>query len=93
MTSGKTETLEQIHGISGGCHKRFRTQAQAEAFIEDWKESFAEVWRREIKQALDRGLRPQDMSMSMKDVLYETGNKDAVEDLTGEVSDRLELGA
>ena len=56
--SGKTGALEEIHEITGACHKRFKTRAQAEAFIEDWKESFADVWRREVRRALDRGLRP-----------------------------------
>ncbi|RMJ21266.1 hypothetical protein PHISP_07869 [Aspergillus sp. HF37] len=35
--------------------------AQAEAFIEDWKESYAEVWGELIKDALDRGFRPRDI--------------------------------
>lgn len=34
--------------------------AQAKAFIEDWKESYAEVWYELIKEALDRGFRPRD---------------------------------
>jgi hypothetical protein len=46
--------LEQIHEISSACHKRFKTEAQAEAFIEDWEESFADVLRVEVKKALDR---------------------------------------
>lgn len=35
--------------------------AQAEAFIEDWKESYAEVWCELIKEVLDRGFRPRDI--------------------------------
>lgn len=53
--SGETGALEDIDEITGACHKRFKTRAQAEAFIEDWKESFADVWRQEVRRALDRG--------------------------------------
>lgn len=31
---------------------------QAEAFINDWKETYAEIWCEMIKDALDRGYRP-----------------------------------
>jgi hypothetical protein len=36
-------TEPEVKDISGACHKRFRTRAQAEAFVEDWKESYADV--------------------------------------------------
>ena len=48
------------------CHKHFRTELQAKAFIEDWKETFADVCRRSIKQKLDDGFRPNDMELSIK---------------------------
>ena len=79
--SGKTGALEQIHEISGACHKRFKTEVQAKAFIEDWKESFADLWRREVKQALDRGLRPRDMKVSIDGILHEAGEDNVAEDL------------
>jgi len=63
--------------ISGACHKCFRTEAQAEAFIEDWKESFADVWRIEVKKALDSGLRPGGTKLSVQGVLYE-GSEDTI---------------
>jgi len=85
--------LEQIHEISGACHKRFKTKVQAEAFIEDWKESFAEVWRREVKQALDRGLRPRDMKVSTEGILHEGGEEDAAEYLAKQLNKKLELDA
>ncbi len=56
--------------VSGACHKRFRTRSQAEAFIEDWKDSFADVWRRKIREALDQGLKPCDMKLSVEGILY-----------------------
>lgn len=55
--------------VSGACHKRFRTRSQAEAFIEDWKDS-ADVWRRKIREALDQGLKPCDMKLSVEGILY-----------------------
>ncbi|CAI9629792.1 unnamed protein product [Alternaria burnsii] len=34
---------ENVDGFHGACHKKFRTKEQAEAFIENWKETYAEV--------------------------------------------------
>jgi len=61
--------LEEIHEVPGACYKRFRTQEQAEAFIEDWKEAYAEIWRRAVKEGLDKGLRPQDMKLNTQEIL------------------------
>ena len=83
--------MEPINKISGACHKRFRTEAQAEAFIEDWKESYADVWRVEVKKALDRGLRPRDMKLSVQGLLYEGFEDDVTEHLTKELETKLEL--
>ena len=83
--------LEQIHEIPGACHMRFKTEVQAKAFIEDWKESYAEVWRREAKQALDRGLRPRDMKVSIDGILFEADEDDVVEDLEKHLGKKLEL--
>ena len=69
--SGKIGALEETHEISSACHKRFKTKAQAEVFIDDWKESFADVWRREVKNALDWGFRPRDMKLSIEGILHE----------------------
>lgn len=48
------------------CHKQFRTDLQAKAFIEDWKDSFADVCRRSIRAKLDDGFSPNDMELSIK---------------------------
>ncbi|KAL3421822.1 hypothetical protein PVAG01_05978 [Phlyctema vagabunda] len=63
-------TEQEVKEVSGACHKRFRTRSQAEAFIEDWKDSFADVWRRKIREALDQGLKPCDMKLSVEGILY-----------------------
>lgn len=71
--------------ISGACHKRFRTRSQAEAFIEDWKDSFADVWQRKIREELDQGLKPYDMKLSVEDILYgpdkQTEDADALDNV------------
>lgn len=71
--------------ISGACHKRFRTRSQAEAFIEDWKDSFADVWRRKIREELDQGLKPYDMKLSVEGILYgpdkQTEDADALDNV------------
>ena len=64
--SGNTGSKPEVEKISGACYKRFRTFAQAEAFIEDWKESFADVWRSAIRKGLDQGLRPCDMKLGVE---------------------------
>ena len=80
--------MEQTHEIPGACHKWFRTMEQAKAFIEDWKDSFADVWRREVRRALDIGLRPQDMNLSVPGILR--GDR-AVEEITDEIKDKLKI--
>lgn len=71
--------------ISGACHKRFRTHSQAEAFIEDWKDSFADVWRRKIREELDQGLKPYDMKLSVEGILHgpdeQTEDADALDEV------------
>lgn len=70
--SGEGGAEEKVDEDSGACHQMFRTRAQAEAFIEDWKQSFAHVYLAKIMEALDRGLRPLDMKLSVADVLKKT---------------------
>lgn len=55
--SGKNGAEREVNKERASCHKRFKTMAQAEAFIEDWKESYAEIWYESIKEELDRGFR------------------------------------
>lgn len=62
-------TEPEVKKVKNTCHKRFRTLSQAEAFIEDWKDSVADTWRRAIKEGLDQGLRPKDMKFSTDGIL------------------------
>ena len=70
--SGPSGSELEVKEAKYACHKKFRTRDQAEAFIEDWKESFADVWRRTIREGLDRGLRPNDMKLSIDGILRKT---------------------
>ncbi|KXG49563.1 SinR repressor/SinI anti-repressor, dimerization [Penicillium griseofulvum] len=58
---GENGAEREVIKVEGSCHKRFRTMAQAEAFMEDWKGTYAEVWSELIKEALDKGFRPRDI--------------------------------
>lgn len=88
---GETGALEEIHEISGACHKRFNTEAQAKAFIEDWKEAFAEVVRREVKEGLDRGLRPRNMNLSIEGLLHRRGSGHGTECLAEQFDAQLRI--
>lgn len=66
---GDDGSKRQVEKIPGACHKHFRTRTQAEAFIEDWKQSVAELYHRAIRDALDQGFRPLDMGLSIKSLL------------------------
>lgn len=78
---GDKGSRPQVETISGACHKVFRTRAQAEAFIEDWKESFSDVFRRALKQMMDQGHRPNNMKLQLEAILSRTSPlADDVED-------------
>ncbi|KAJ5523287.1 hypothetical protein N7513_012831 [Penicillium frequentans] len=61
---GKTGSEKEVKKVTGSCHKRFRTRAQAEAFIEDWNETCAEIWSKPINKEPDQGFRPRDTEAS-----------------------------
>lgn len=48
------------------------------------------LWRRAVKEGLDRGLRPLDMKLSVEGLLHE-GNEAAVEDIVKQIDTKLEL--
>ncbi|KAJ6118768.1 SinR repressor/SinI anti-repressor dimerization [Penicillium samsonianum] len=87
---GRCGAEKEVQKEPGSCHKKFRTRAQAEAFIEDWKESHADVWRELIKEVLDQGLRPRDpivwktggMKSIIEQFMYEPGKSTEVDEIT-----------
>lgn len=81
--SGPAGSELEVKEVKNACHKKFRTRDQAEAFIEDWKESFSDVWRRAIREGLDQGLRPYDMKVNINLILHKTDDElDAFGELT-----------
>ncbi|KAJ5805619.1 uncharacterized protein N7503_003221 [Penicillium pulvis] len=56
---GKYGAEKEVDKVEGSCHKRFKTEAQAKEFIDEWKETFAGIWSEIIREALDEGLRPR----------------------------------
>lgn len=86
--SGTIGSEQEVKEFSSACYKRFRTRAPAEAFIKDWKESVADVWRRAIREGLDQGLRPCDMKFSVNGILQRT---DAQIEGT-DILDKVKLG-
>lgn len=97
--SGENGAEREVTEEKGSCHKRFRTKAQAEAFIEDWKESYAEIWYELIKEALDRGFRPRDIgafrSREMGSIIEQFLRKPSistdVDDIAGKTAKQLSL--
>lgn len=58
---------------------------QAEAFIEDGNDSFANVWRRARREGLDQDLRPGDIKLSVEGILYEHAKQTEDADALDEV--------
>jgi viroplasmin and RNaseH domain-containing protein len=75
LRSGDIGASQKVDGFEGACHKRFRTEAQAQAFIEDWNESYAQVVYREVKKGLDRGLQPRNMKPNVDGILISRDNE------------------
>jgi viroplasmin and RNaseH domain-containing protein len=69
ILSGPKEALKEVNGFQGACYKCFGTRELAEAFIEDWKEAYAEGWWREVRVALDQGHRSHRMKLDFRGIL------------------------
>ncbi len=77
MDSGSGGSELEVVNFSGTCHKRFRTLAQAEAFIADWVEMYACVVKAQIKEELLDGHRPTKMKgLPVEHSLKTEGNDD-----------------
>ena len=62
-------------GFSGACHKRFNNELEAKAFIEDWKDGYANTWQRAIRQGLDDGWKPNDLKYDIGKILVKVDVK------------------
>ncbi|KAM3485415.1 hypothetical protein MY8738_001422 [Beauveria namnaoensis] len=69
----------QTAEVEGACFKKFETEQEAEAFIQDWKQAVVEVYMVEIKTALDNGFRPAHMKFNVKKKLLPRDTKKAAE--------------
>ncbi|OAA39300.1 hypothetical protein BBO_06724 [Beauveria brongniartii RCEF 3172] len=65
--------------VVGACFKKFETEKEAEAFIEDWKQAVVQVYMVEIKTALDNGFRPAHMKFNVKKKLLQRDTRKAEE--------------
>ncbi|KAK6065238.1 hypothetical protein SCUP234_12653 [Seiridium cupressi] len=61
----------QVKEVSSACHQWFRTLAQAEAFIEDWKESFSDL---ELEPILSKTLPQVQDKEGLDDLKFEELN-------------------
>lgn len=55
---------EEIKGTTAS-YERFSTEREAEEFIEEWKNAYADSWRWEIRQGLNNGWIPKDMKLDV----------------------------
>ncbi|KAB8267259.1 zinc-binding domain-containing protein [Aspergillus minisclerotigenes] len=83
---------KSINGTNA-CQERFRTQQEAEQFIEAWKDAYADVWRREIRQALDKGWKPKDMKFDAGLFLDRGTNNGTTKEDTEEKKEQSSRGA
>lgn len=51
------------------CFQRFGTEQEEEGFIEEWKDAYADVLARAIRQGLDNGWKPKDMEFHIRSLL------------------------
>ena len=72
----------EVVNFSGACHKRFRTLAQAEAFIADWVEMHACIVKTKIKEELLVGHRPAKLKRSPVERSLKTKSHDDDDELT-----------
>ncbi|KAM3555893.1 hypothetical protein ARSEF4850_005795 [Beauveria asiatica] len=69
----------QTSDVEGACFKKFETEQEAEAFIQDWKQAVVQVYMVEIKTALDNGFRPAHMKFNVKKKLLQRDTRKAEE--------------
>ena len=81
MDSGSGGSELEVVNFSGACHKRFRTLAQAEAFIADWVEMNACI-QAKIKEELLDGHRPAKIKGLPVEISLKTEGNDDEDELT-----------
>lgn len=56
------------------CYQKFDTEHEAKRFIAEWKDAYADVWRRAIRKGLDEGLKPEDLKVDIGRILNRVNN-------------------
>lgn len=72
--SGADGASDETDMWKGACHKYFRTEAQAEAFIEDWELSVKEVCNTAAKRKQVGGLKLKDIEPENLETLLRLGD-------------------
>jgi len=68
-------TEEAVTGFRSACHQKFDTGHEAKQFIEEWKDAYADIWRRAIRRALDEGWKPEDLKVDIRKILDRVEDK------------------
>jgi hypothetical protein len=87
MYIGRDGAKPEVEKFKGACHKHFRTRAQAEAFIEDWKSAVVDVYQKMIRASLDNGNRPPNMRLTVNSLFQESDN--TTEEVDEEVTNEM----
>ena len=66
----ETRSAKSASEGTEACYRAFKSQEEAEDFfIISWKDAFADVSRRAIRQALENGWKPRDMKFNVDSFL------------------------
>lgn len=79
QNSGADGASDETDMWKGACHKHFRTEAQAEAFIQDWESSLVELCNIAAKPKQVGGLKLKDIKAENLETLLRFGNEIKVE--------------
>lgn len=73
--TGYSLAKEATEGVKDNCHERFNIELEAKGFIDNWKDAYADIWRRAIRQGLDSGWKPKDMQLDIGKILIKADDK------------------
>ncbi|KAJ5471819.1 hypothetical protein N7539_008762 [Penicillium diatomitis] len=73
------DAKEAINGTTA-CQECFSTKQEAEEFIENWKDAYADVCRRAIRQGLNEGWKARDMSLNIGSILLRENDNERLKE-------------
>ncbi|KAL2831923.1 hypothetical protein BJY01DRAFT_239946 [Aspergillus pseudoustus] len=84
-TSGIFEDYRDVEmatkGFKSACHQGFETRKEAERFINEWRTSYCEVFQKSLRDKLDNGWSPRDLSFKTEAILKMDNGGNAAEGL------------